>query len=371
METVCPESQGLEFYDYDDNDDKFSYFYHSARRPSQWNNLGGSQGENLGEPIPFSLNTKHSEFSYFYHSPRRTKHSYMVEDKGEKNGIHAKMLAKQALELEEEAQEFQEPFYKGMEMSGSLSEDKGCNWSYYPPPRQRSHLLQTARMAPCGSHDPFQGSTEKCVGLDAFASRAHASEPYLGYPKRTMGGEPQMLHEEAIEDGESLHLTYDMLREENVMLRKMVRSMESSLENQACTVKRLEGQLKVSLAKEEREAQELQSFVQCTKWNLQLMTQRALEAESNVEKLKQEIFILQGELERSQMENKKLKAGQMTDLGAMKNNVDFALQNLEKIIMVAKWSSRQLTSGADHLCFVAEVLKSTDKISEAEAGKAF
>ncbi|NWS55400.1 SDCG3 protein, partial [Chunga burmeisteri] len=110
-------------------------------------------------------------------------------------------------------------------------------------------------------------------------------------------------------------------------------------------------------------------FVQCTKWNLQLMTQRALEAESNVEKLKQEIFILQGELERSKMENKELKAGQMTDLGAVKNNVDFALQNLEKIIMGANWSIRQLTSGTERLCFVAEVLKSTDKISEAEAGK--
>ncbi|KFP65720.1 Serologically defined colon cancer antigen 3, partial [Cariama cristata] len=155
-------------------------------------------------------------------------------------------------------------------------------------------------------------------------------------------------------------LTYDMLWKENVMLR----SMESSLENQARTVKRLEGQLKARLTKEEREAQELQSFVQRTEWNLHLMTQRALEAESRAEKLKQEIFILQGELERSKMENEKLRAGQMTDLGAVKKNVDFALQNLEKIIMGVNWSIGQLTSGAEHLCFVAEVLKSTGKISE-------
>ncbi|NXI41774.1 SDCG3 protein, partial [Galbula dea] len=110
-------------------------------------------------------------------------------------------------------------------------------------------------------------------------------------------------------------------------------------------------------------------FVQQTEWSLQLMTQRALEAESNMEKLKQEIFILQGELESSKAENENLRAGQTTDLGAVKCNIDVALQNLYKIIMGANWSIRQLTSGAELLYFVAEVLKSTGKISEVEAGK--
>ncbi|NXQ92688.1 SDCG3 protein, partial [Nyctibius grandis] len=108
-------------------------------------------------------------------------------------------------------------------------------------------------------------------------------------------------------------------------------------------------------------------FVQQTERSLQLMTQRALEAESNVEKLKQEIFILQGELETSKMENKNLRAGQTTDLRAVKHNIDFALQNLHKIITGANWSIRQLASGAESLNFVAEILKSTGKISEAEA----
>ncbi|KFP52305.1 Serologically defined colon cancer antigen 3, partial [Cathartes aura] len=158
--------------------------------------------------------------------------------------------------------------------------------------------------------------------------------------------------------------TYDVLREENAMLGRVVRSMQSSLESQACTVRRLERQLKASLAKEEREAQELQSFVQRTEWSLQLMTQRALEAESNVEKLKQEIFILQGELESSKVENENLRAGQTTDLAAVKHIIDFALQNLRKIITGANWSIRQLASGAESLHFAAEVLKSTGKISE-------
>ncbi|NXX58309.1 SDCG3 protein, partial [Scopus umbretta] len=110
-------------------------------------------------------------------------------------------------------------------------------------------------------------------------------------------------------------------------------------------------------------------FVQQTEWSLQLMTQRALEAESNVEKLKQEIFILQGELESSKVENENLRASQMTDLGAVKHNINFALQNLQKIIMGANWSIGQLASGVESLHFVADVLKSTGKISEVEEEK--
>ncbi|KAM6420572.1 endosome-associated-trafficking regulator 1-like [Pluvialis apricaria] len=362
MERVCPESQGLEDDDDDDddNDDEFSYFCYSTRPPLQCkssDSLGDSQGEDLGEPIPSSLNPRHS---------------YMVKDNGLKNRIYAKKLAKHALELEEEAQEFQKPFYTDREMPSSLSEDEDHSWTYHLPVHQKSHVLRTASMAPCSSYDSYQyNSMGKHLGMDAFAPRAHASNPHLGYSEHTGGAEPHMLHEEAIGDREfpSPQLTYDVLREENTMLRRTVSSMQRSLESQARTVQRLERQMKASLAKEEREVQELQSFVQQTKWSLQLMTQRALEAESNVEKLKQEIAILQGELESSKVENENLRAGQTTDLGAVKHNIDFALQNLHKIITGANWSIRQLTSGAESLHFVAEVLESTGKISEVEVEK--
>uniref|UniRef100_A0A8C0EZ83 Endosome-associated-trafficking regulator 1 n=1 Tax=Bubo bubo TaxID=30461 RepID=A0A8C0EZ83_BUBBB len=86
-------------------------------------------------------------------------------------------------------------------------------------------------------------------------------------------------------------------------------------------------------------------------------------------KLKQEIFILQGKLESYKVENENLRAGQTTDLGAVKHNTDFALQNLHKIITDTNLSIRQLTSGVMSLHLVTEVLKSTGKISEAEAEK--
>ncbi|NWW48661.1 SDCG3 protein, partial [Pedionomus torquatus] len=105
-------------------------------------------------------------------------------------------------------------------------------------------------------------------------------------------------------------------------------------------------------------------FVQQTKWNLQVMTERALEAEINVEELKQEISFLQGELEISKVKSEDLKAGQTNDLEAVKHNVDFALENLHKIIAGANLSIRQLALGAESLHFVAEILESTGKISE-------
>ncbi|EOB03955.1 Serologically defined colon cancer antigen 3-like protein, partial [Anas platyrhynchos] len=88
--------------------------------------------------------------------------------------------------------------------------------------------------------------------------------------------------EEPVGDRElpSLQLTYRVLRDENNVLRRMVRSMQSSLESQARTVRSLERRLKASLVKEEREAQGLQMLVQQAERSLQLMTQRALEAES-------------------------------------------------------------------------------------------
>nr|XP_009479659.1 PREDICTED: serologically defined colon cancer antigen 3 homolog [Pelecanus crispus] len=362
MEGVCPESQGLEDDDdNDDNDDEFSYPCHSACPPPQCkshDSSGDSQVEDLGEPIPFSLNPRHS---------------YMVKDEGVKNRIYAKTLAKHTLELEEEAQELQEPFYKDTEMPGSLSEDEDHSWTrtYHLPGHQRSHMSRAASTPLCSPYDSFQYGMGKHLGMDAFAPWAHTTDPYLGHPECTRGEKPHMLHEEAIGDRElpSLQLTNDVLREENAMLRRVVGSMQSSLESQACTVRRLERQLKASLAKEEREVQELQSFVQWTERSLQLMTQRALEAESNVENLKQEIFFLQGELESSKVENENLRASQITDLGAVKHNISFALQNLHKIITGANWSIRQLTSGAESLHFVAEVLKTTGKISEVEAEK--
>ncbi|XP_054242795.1 endosome-associated-trafficking regulator 1-like [Indicator indicator] len=356
MEKICLGSQDLG--DNDDSNDKFSYFCHSLHPPTQckgYDSLGDSQVEDLGEPIPFFLNLRHS---------------YMVKDRV-KTRMYAKTLGEHALELEEKALEFQKPFYEDTEIPGNLSKEEDHSWTNPLPVHQTLHVLQTASTAPGGSYDSFQCGMGKHLGMDAFAPWAYADDPYLGYPEHTRGAEPHMMPEQAIEGREvpSLLLAYDVLRTENTMLKRVIRNLQSSLERQACMVQNLEKHLRASLAKEESKAQELQYFVQQTEQSLHLMTQRALEAESNVEKLKEEISVLQGELQCSKAENENLKAGQTMDMGEVKHNIDFALQNLHKIITGANWSIRQLASGAESLCFVAEVLKSTGRISTAEAEK--
>uniref|UniRef100_A0A672TQR7 Uncharacterized protein n=1 Tax=Strigops habroptila TaxID=2489341 RepID=A0A672TQR7_STRHB len=186
---------------------------------SSYESLSDNQVEDLGEAIPFSLNSMHS---------------HMVKDEGEKNRIYAEKLAEYAQELEEEAQESQTPFYKDMKRLGSLSEDEEHSWACRFPVHQRSHILRTASMASCGSYDSFHCSTGNHLGIDAFVPWAHASDPYLGYPECTKGAEPHMLYEEAIGDRQfpSLQLTNDMLREENTMIRRVVKSMQSSMKSQ-------------------------------------------------------------------------------------------------------------------------------------------
>ncbi|XP_062444982.1 endosome-associated-trafficking regulator 1-like [Rhea pennata] len=362
LERACPESQGLDNDDNDDNEEP-SYPCHSAPPTSQCkghDNSGDSQMEDPGEPIPFLLRG--------FLKPR---HSCTVKEEGLKNRMYAKRLARHALELEEDGQEFQEPIYKDTGMSGSLSEDEDNSWtrSYHLPVHERSHGSRVTNMAPSSSYDSFQHNPGKHLEVEAFAPWVHASDPYLAYPEHNRGAEPHALHEESIGDREfsSLQLTYEELREENCMLRWKIRSMQSFSESQARTVRSLERRLKASMVKEERETQGLESLVQQTERSLQLMTQRALEAENNVEKLKRELYLLQGELESFKVENENLRAGQTTDLGAMKQNIDIALQNLHRIVTGANWSIRQLVSGTELLHFVAELLKSTGKISEVEA----
>uniref|UniRef100_A0A8C3IH16 Endosome-associated-trafficking regulator 1 n=1 Tax=Chrysemys picta bellii TaxID=8478 RepID=A0A8C3IH16_CHRPI len=82
--------------------------------------------------------------------------------------------------------------------------------------------------------------------------------------------------------------------------------------------------------------------------------------------LKQEVSLLQVELESFKTENDMLRAGQSASLGAVQQNVDVALQNLHRVIANAHLSIKQLVSGTEMLHFVADLLKSIDKISEVK-----
>ncbi|NWX24524.1 SDCG3 protein, partial [Aegotheles bennettii] len=105
-------------------------------------------------------------------------------------------------------------------------------------------------------------------------------------------------------------------------------------------------------------------MVQHVEQNLQLMTKRAVKAENSVAKLKQENALLQVQLSSCRAENEALRSGRSASLAAVQRNADTALRSLLGVIASSRSSIEQLLAGAESLQFVADLLKSIDRISE-------
>ncbi|XP_068770849.1 endosome-associated-trafficking regulator 1 [Struthio camelus] len=158
--------------------------------------------------------------------------------------------------------------------------------------------------------------------------------------------------------------SYEELKEENASLRSKINKLQIFSETQADKVRKLERKLEENKIKEEKEAQDLEAMVQHVEQNLQLMTKRAVKAENNATKLKQENALLQVQLKNYKTEIEALRSGQSASLAIMKQNADVALQNLLTVITSSRSSIKQLVSGAESLQLVADLLKSIDRISE-------
>ncbi|XP_005039792.1 PREDICTED: serologically defined colon cancer antigen 3-like [Ficedula albicollis] len=359
MMMIYPESQGLQGNDDNDDDDDDDETEESgepchSELSSPWcksnDSTDDTQTENLREPTPF---------------PLKPAQSYTVK----KNPMG---LAKHALELEKEDQEFQEPVYKDMGMSDNSAEDEEPSQACHLPGHQRLPALQKAGTAPRGFHNPFQRSSGQHLGAEAAARQTRAREHYVGHPESTPGAKPHGGDSEESESP-SLQPTYDLLwqensslrlknetlknvnlvlasenfafrralrevkknnpasrekdaaysalreqcdrlegenaelRKDNAAVRRMFYAFQSNLKREESLVCSLQEKLTASQAEREREARAAQSLVQQAESRLQLMSQRALDAETNVERLKQKVFILQGQLERCKLENEKLR----------------------------------------------------------------
>ncbi|KAL2309217.1 hypothetical protein Nmel_005402 [Mimus melanotis] len=421
MMMVYPESQGLQDNDDNDGDDDDSEESENSchsELPSPLCKSSDSRDDNqtkdLGGPTPFSL---------------VPGYSYMVKNKKVE-------LAKHALELEEEDQEFQEPFYEDLGTSDNSAGDEEPSPTYRFPGHQRLPALQKASTAPSGFHNSFQHSSGQHLGTEAAATQARASAHYVGHSESTMGAEPHALHEEDSEDSENsedresqslqptydvlwqeksslrsenemlrnvnlvlmsenlalrqmfkelkkgshvyrkkdvtLRQEYDMLREQydrlkgenaqlrkdNAIARRMCNTFQNNLNRQLCMAASLQHQLETNQAEREREAQEAQSLAQQNECRFQVMNQRALDAETNVERLKQKIFILQGQLERCKLENENLR----TDWpGGSEAQLKLHQAKSPPAHTGQRWLS-QAAPASGMLPVVAEVLESTRKI---------
>ncbi|KAM4018912.1 endosome-associated-trafficking regulator 1 [Anomaloglossus baeobatrachus] len=158
--------------------------------------------------------------------------------------------------------------------------------------------------------------------------------------------------------------SYEEVLEENNCLKRKIQELQKLNESQAERVKHFERKLEKKILEEQKEAQDLESMVQQVEANLQMMTKRAAKAESNVTKLKQEVTLLQIQLNTYKAENEALRRGETAGMNAVKQNAGLALENLHKAVSGARASIKQLVAGAEDLNLVADLLRSIDKIAE-------
>ncbi|XP_072520878.1 endosome-associated-trafficking regulator 1 [Salminus brasiliensis] len=154
------------------------------------------------------------------------------------------------------------------------------------------------------------------------------------------------------------------LREENSLLRKQIRELIKKSETDSTKIRQLKDELHNRKLQEEREAKALETMVQSVEQNLQLMTKRAVKAENNLSKLKQEVQQLQSQLDTCKCENERLRAGESAALSTMRHNAHMASEYLNKAARDAETSIKQLLTGREALCLVSQLLGSIDKITE-------
>ncbi|XP_041098820.1 endosome-associated-trafficking regulator 1 [Polyodon spathula] len=265
----------------------------------------------------------------------------------------------------------QEPFFSEPTMH-SLSvkeeeeedeEEDDWNGSYQPAAIEEAHKLGSSSSLVNTTRQPLASPSTECnegASLhswwletsytdDSIASDDHEKE-HDAYVKEVLFRTLQHNHEK--------------VKEENAQLRKQVKELLKISKAQKQKAIYLADELQKRTIKEEKEARALESMVQSVEQNLQLMTKRAVKAENNVIKLKQEILQLQSQFEICRAENKQLRAGETAILNTMKHNAHVASEYLNKAASSAEASIKQLMSEAETLCMVSQLLKSIDKISE-------
>ncbi|KAM7144203.1 endosome-associated-trafficking regulator 1 [Macrochelys suwanniensis] len=332
----------------------------APRSPSPNPHLWG--GEEPGEANPFS-------FREFVRSQGRSAAPRGAGPK-EAAGPPPPPLRRQPPEASGLSLRLPAPFFPDLSAGDAPlddDEEEAAEWSgcYQPSAVEQAHLAGRG-----GASPGLSAADSDCTdwsGLeleDSAPWQLDQSDP-LGYA--ALGpGDQSPASAAGAGDGRyhPLQPAFRELQEENARLRSKVNHLHFFSETQTDKVKKLEKKLDENKIKEQKEAQDLEAMVQHVEQNLQLMTKRAVKAENNVVKLKQENALLQVQLKNYKTENEALKTGQSASLAVVKQNADIALQNLLRVITNSRSSIKQLVSGAESLQLVAELLKSIDRISE-------
>ncbi|XP_077904880.1 endosome-associated-trafficking regulator 1 isoform X9 [Ictidomys tridecemlineatus] len=329
--------------------------------------------EDLEEANPFSF----KEFL-------KTKNLGLTKDDTTNSRIYPKEASRHSLGLDHSSPtpqtvgyglEYQQPFFEDPTGAGDIvgeeeeDEDSGWNGAYLPSAVEKTHSSRaTASTSPCGTYLSFFSTPSELAGPESLPpwtlsdtdSRISLASP-AGSPSAEFTTHGESLGDRHLR---TLQISYEALKDENSKLRRKLNEVQSFSETQTEMVRTLERKLEAKMIKEESDYHDLESVVQQVEQNLELMTKRAVKAENHVIKLKQEINLLQAQVSNFKRENEALRSGQGASLTVVKQNTDVALQNLRVVMNSAHASIKQLVSGAETLNFVAEILKSIDRISE-------
>lgn len=167
----------------------------------------------------------------------------------------------------------------------------------------------------------------------------------------------------ALEINGDLELELRRLRDENREIRRQLAEAQHLATTQANRVNQVLKEMESTQKREKDETEALEKMVQQVEANLETTTQRAINAETLVSKLKQEVKSLQKQLQVTQSENEVLRSG---DAGMvhLRQQTLSASEQLSAAASSAEQSLRQLLGGVDTLRILSAVLASTDKIAE-------
>ncbi|XP_044517202.1 endosome-associated-trafficking regulator 1 [Gracilinanus agilis] len=324
--------------------------------------------EDLDEANPFSF----KEFL-------KTKNLGLSKEEATNARIYSKESTRHTLGLENNcltskySLDYEEPFFQDPSGAGDLLEEDedDDNWSgtYLPSAMEQTHASRLATStSPRSSYISFFSNPSDLSGIESLAPwTLSESDPCVSPSSQVNNTNKEFAaHGEFLGDRHfrSMQINYEALKEENSKLRRKISEIQNFSESQTEMVRTLERKLEAKMIKEESDYHDLESVVQQVEKNLELMTKRAVKAENQVTKLKQEINMLQAQLTNHKRENEALRSGQCSNLTVVKQNTDVALQNLRAVMNNAHSSIKQLLSGAETLNLVAEILKSIDRISE-------
>lgn len=270
--------------------------------------------------------------------------------------------------------EYQQQYFEDLTGAGDLlaeddEDDEEDVWggAYLPAALEQARSVRvTSSSAPRSDFVSFLSTpSELTVGPESLPSwtlgDSTAGISPAESPDTDFTASPECLGDRHLR---SLHISYETLKEENAKLRRKLTEIQSFSETQTEMVRTLERKLEAKMVKEESDYHDLETMVQQVEQNLELMTKRAVKAENQVLKLKQEMSLLQVQISNLKLENQALHSGEGASLAVVKQNTDTALRSLHLVMDNAHTSIKQLISGAEKLNLVAEILKSIDKISE-------